>query len=101
MLCLSACAGTQEASEVSFADIKRDEARIARGAAEVDRAESCGAAEAGADSACDARRALCERVRDTKDADAQTRCLRASDICLSTRARAVEKCAANERQTAQ
>ncbi len=76
-----------------FVALQRDEARLARGAATLDAAQSCEAGRSGADAVCDARRDLCERVQHSQDADAQTRCLRAADLCISARARADATCA--------
>jgi len=93
------CAGeTQTPPKDAFDAVKRDEARMARGFAMVDSAQTCGAAQAGADVVCDARRDLCARSKDERDRDIQAHCLRGADNCASARMRADMTCANSERR---
>ncbi len=87
------CAGRAHPSETSFAAIQRDEAEMARALAALDVAPSCDAAQRAATAVCDARRTLCERVRESDDADAQAHCRRASDLCIAASQRSRARCA--------
>jgi hypothetical protein len=90
------CRPRPTTSDDTYRAIQRDEARMSRALAVIDGAQSCGTAQSAADSVCDARQALCRRVDETGDADAQARCLRAADTCALARTRADGMCAARE-----
>lgn len=84
----------------AFHTVKRDEARMARGLAMLDAAQTCRDAQACADVVCDARRDLCARSRDENQRDIEAHCVRAADNCSWARMRADTRCRGSERRTA-